>query len=112
MKEYGKALRDFEQAMRLGSRSAVIHLCKGMIHVERGEGEPAIAEFNMAIRIDPKRLDAYIGLATVYLLRSDSHKALEVFNKAIEVDPEVPKPTRRVPSTSCLTANMTRPWKI
>ena len=73
--------------LRLGSRSAAIHLCKGMIHVERGEGEPAIAEFNLAIQLDAKRLDAYIGLATVYLLRSDSHKALEVFNKAIEVDP-------------------------
>ena len=71
MKEHGKALRDFEHAIRLGSRAAVVHLCKGMIHLERGEGEPAIAEFNIAIRIDPKRLDAYIGLATVYLLRSD-----------------------------------------
>ena len=76
--------------IRLGSRAAVVHLCKGMIHLERGEGEPAIAEFNTAIRIDPRRLDAYIGLATVYLLRSDSRKALEVFDHAVLVDPRSP----------------------
>ena len=53
MQDDGKALRNFEQAIRLGSRSAVVHLFKAMIHMKRGEGEPAIAEFNVAITIDP-----------------------------------------------------------
>jgi tetratricopeptide (TPR) repeat protein len=57
-----------------------------MIHIERGEGEPAIAELNVAIRIDPKRLDAYGTLASVYMMKSDHAKALEVLDHAVEAD--------------------------
>ena len=58
-----RALRDYEQAIRLNPRNAGAYVNRGVILADRGDHEAAIQDFDEAIRFNPKLPEAFYNRA-------------------------------------------------
>jgi S1-C subfamily serine protease/lipoprotein NlpI len=91
MKEFGKAIADFDRAIQLDPKNAVPYGGRGTVYLEQGELDRAISAFSEAIRLGPKQANA---TATDYSLRGDAYtrkgqydRALRDYNSALKINP-------------------------
>jgi len=62
-------------------------LNQGVVLLEEGQYDRAIAYFNKAIEINPKYAVAYLNRGSAYDGKGQYDKAISDFNKAIEINP-------------------------
>ena len=62
-------------------------LNQGVVLLEEGQYDRAIAYFNKAIEINPKYADAYNNRGNAYAKKGQYDKAIADYNKAIEINP-------------------------
>ena len=86
-KQYDKALRDFQTAIDMGSRTAVIYIGRGMILLNKHDPKNAYLELKHAQELDPRHPDVYAAFASMFLMQGKSDKALKVLDQAVEIDP-------------------------
>ena len=66
---------------------ATNYLNSGVLKLNKGDLDGALADFNKAIELNPKYPNPYDGRGNVESIKSDWNGALTDFNKAIELDP-------------------------
>jgi tetratricopeptide (TPR) repeat protein/tRNA A-37 threonylcarbamoyl transferase component Bud32 len=89
-KEYDKAIKEYDEAIRLDPRSALAFSNRGLAwHNGKKDYDKAIQDYTEAIRLDPKSDVAFAnrGLAWHYG-KKNYDKALKDFDEAIRLDPK------------------------
>jgi len=68
--------------------SAHALVTQGMVYIDQGELDKAVAEFEKAIALEPDYTDAHLKLGTAYYDQGEPEKAMAEFEKTIELDPD------------------------
>jgi tetratricopeptide (TPR) repeat protein len=87
---YQKAAADSHQAIRLGSKSALAYLMRGILFENAGDHRAALGDFSRAIEIQPSPV-AYHNRGTSYLALADHTRALADFDRALAGDAQMPQ---------------------
>jgi tetratricopeptide (TPR) repeat protein len=64
--QHDRASADFDEAIRLDPKFALVHYNRGWAYNSKGNYDRAIADFNEAIRLDPKDAAAYSNRGAAY----------------------------------------------
>ena len=65
-REYEKALADYEQVLKVHTRSVPAHYGRGVCHYSLRDYRLARDDFNRVIELDPEYAEAYLGRAKTY----------------------------------------------
>jgi tetratricopeptide (TPR) repeat protein len=86
-----RAVRDFNEAVRIGPKYPDGYLARGQTYFKLGETERAIADYSAALALDPQHAAAWRarGMAHLYLGKNDL--ALSDLSKAIELGEKDPQ---------------------
>jgi tetratricopeptide (TPR) repeat protein len=86
--ENGRALADFNEAIRLEPNNAGAFNNRGLVWNAQGESERAIADFSESIRLAPdKAAAAYYNRGRVWYRLKDYARALADLGEAARLDP-------------------------
>jgi len=86
MKDYDKAIVDYDQAIRLQQR-ANYFTNRGDSYQFKGELGTALDDYNTALRLDPNFALAYNNRAVLYAEMGERAKALADYEAAVRLDP-------------------------
>jgi tetratricopeptide (TPR) repeat protein len=86
-KEYGKAIADLTEAVRINPGYGDAYNDLGIAHARTGNLGAALAAFDRALALDPTYADAFYNRAMVHVQRQDFRAAAEDLNRAISLDP-------------------------
>lgn len=88
-KEFGKAVADFGQVLRLKPDWSAYYN-RGIAYYEKGDHDRAIADANKAIKLEPKessqRADCFLLRAHGYFDKENAQAAMNDLNAAIKLD--------------------------
>jgi tetratricopeptide (TPR) repeat protein len=87
---YQRAAADSNQAIRLGSKSALAHLMRGILSDDGGDHRAALADFTRAIEIKSSTA-AFYNRATSYLALADHARAVADFDQALAGEAPMPQ---------------------
>src|SRR5438034_3513757 len=87
---YGRAMNDYNDALRLEPRIPMAYCGRGFIYSANSHNELAIKEYDAAIRLVPKYLAAYDDRGHAYRKIRKFSNAIADFNTAIRLDPTDP----------------------
>ena len=85
--EYTKAMANYEQVLKLDSRSVDALNGKGMVLNSLGKYEEAISWFDMALKIDPNFVDALDNKGIALSNLGKFQEAISWFHMALKIDP-------------------------
>ncbi len=85
LKEYSKALSDFDKSIELESYHARAYYCRGLVYYELNEYTNALSEFSKAIEINPNYGEAYFNRGTIYYNSGNTTNACEDWVKAYKL---------------------------
>ena len=87
LKEYDKAINDFNNALALKPEYAWAYGSRGLVYRSLNENQRAIADFDRAIELNPKYAWAYGSRGRAYHLLKNFQQAIDDFDHVIELDP-------------------------
>lgn len=87
-REYGSAIADYDEAVRLNPSFANAYNNRGIANRAAGLSDRAIADFNAALLVDPNFASAYGNRGSAYADRGDLARAVADFTRAIELNPD------------------------
>jgi hypothetical protein len=67
--DYDRALADYDKALDLDPKSAVLHCSRGSVLCRKGEYDRAISDYDKAIEFDPKCADAFFSRGSVFFAK-------------------------------------------
>jgi tetratricopeptide (TPR) repeat protein len=86
--DWGRALRDFDEAIKLSPENSGAFFGRGNAYVRKKEREKAIADFSEAIRLKPAESEAWYNRARASLAMEKIEQALSDFSEAIRLNPK------------------------
>lgn len=86
-----KAVRDFNQAIKLNPTYRTAYSNRGLEYAKKGKGELAIRDYTKAIELDPNYAIAYYNRALAHLRKGDRSQARRDFKQAIKLAPNLSK---------------------
>lgn len=90
LKDYGKAVQLYQNAIDTAPGFAALYCVLGDIYLSTGYFEDAITEYKMAIWLDSFNIAAYRHLCRAYEEQGDYNQAIEIYNKLIAMAPNIP----------------------
>jgi lipoprotein NlpI len=87
-KEYDKAIRDYDEAIRLDPKYAFAYYNRGNAWWAKKEFDKAIQDYDVAVRIDPKYVLAFRGRGFAWFYKEEYDKAIQDFDEVIRLDPK------------------------
>ncbi|MBT3209334.1 MAG: tetratricopeptide repeat protein [Bacteroidetes bacterium] len=91
MKEYQKALNDYNKAIRLDSKNYQFYLNRGITFTQARDYKNAIQDYNKALTLAPDNAELYLNRGNVKNFQGKPEEAIKDFNIAIEKDRNNPK---------------------
>jgi tetratricopeptide (TPR) repeat protein len=88
----GKALKDFNQALKLNPRLAAAYLARGELLQSWNKYEQALADYSRAMEAMAGYRDALQRRARLYFLMGEYPKAIEDADAIIHIDTSLPEP--------------------
>jgi tetratricopeptide (TPR) repeat protein len=92
LRQFDKALADFDEAIRLDPNDPKTYAFRGDLLSSRGNIDRAIADYSHAIRLAPANPDSYFRRAEVYRIARNGSAALADINECIRLAPDLAKP--------------------
>lgn len=87
--DYGRAIADFDEAIRWGSGDAATYFCRGYASCRTtGDSDRAIADFTECIRLDPNHAEAYGNRGYAYGKKGDLERAIADYSEVIRISPK------------------------
>ena len=83
----GKAIADYDQALKLDPDFIAVWYNRGNVYLKREEFDKAISDFSRAIKLRPHYAIAFNNRGTIYFRMGDLEKAYIDFSQAILADP-------------------------
>jgi tetratricopeptide (TPR) repeat protein len=91
-RDYDKALKAFDEAIRLDPTNALAFSCRGAVRFSKKEYDRAIADLDEAIRLAPgKPSSGYYIRGAAWYLKKDYAKWVKDLDKAISLNPDDPE---------------------
>jgi tetratricopeptide (TPR) repeat protein len=87
LKEYDKALADYDQAIRRDPKQATFYCDRGTAHSYKRQDDQAISDYTEAIRLDPKFATAYVRRAFAWRVKGNFEKAMGDCDEALRINP-------------------------
>jgi len=87
-KEYDKAIKDYDEALRLDPRYAQTFYERGLAWRNKKDYDKAIKDYDEAIRLDPKYATAFYGRGIARALKKEYEKAIKDYDDAIRLSPK------------------------
>ncbi len=88
--EYDKAIKEYDEAIRLNPKYAYAYTCRGIAWSSKKEYDKAFKDFDEAIRIDPEYTYAYSSRGNTWCEKREYNKAIKDYDEAIRLDPRDP----------------------
>jgi tetratricopeptide (TPR) repeat protein len=88
LRDYGKAVRDYNQAIEFVPGNAAAYNNRGIVYHNLGDYERAIADYDRVIDLDPEYAAAYNNRGIVYHNLGDYERAIADYDRVIDLDPE------------------------
>ena len=88
MREYDRAIRDFDRALAIQPGLVVAWRQRGLAHTAKGDYDRAIADFDHAIVFAPNDARLLIDRGAAYALLNEYSRALQDFDRAISIRPD------------------------
>jgi tetratricopeptide (TPR) repeat protein len=82
-----RALRDYDEALRLNPKYAGAMRNRGTVYAARGDYDDAIRDFSGAARLDPDDPHALIGRGLVHCAKHEFADAVRDFDAALRICP-------------------------
>jgi tetratricopeptide (TPR) repeat protein len=86
--DYGRAIADFDQAIKLSPASAKYVYDRGVAHFRAQQDDLAMADFNRALQLDPADAFALDARAQLHLARKEFRQAKADFDAASKAAPD------------------------
>jgi tetratricopeptide (TPR) repeat protein len=86
--DYGRALVDMTEAIRLSPKTATLYSNRADAYFAKGEYERGMADINEAIRLSPNDPALYYNRGTAYGQRKDHERAVTDLSRAIHLAPD------------------------
>jgi len=86
--DFGRALADFNSALKLDSKCTETYLHRGSTYETMGDYERALADLNKAVQLNAYFGKTYVLRGSVYFKKGDCDQAITDCNKAIELRPK------------------------
>jgi len=87
-KQYGKAIKDYDEAIRLDASNAFAYGGRGDAWYAQADYDKAIRDYSEAIRLNPKSAWDYTNRGNARYALKDFDKAIHDYNEAIRLDPK------------------------
>jgi serine/threonine protein kinase/Tfp pilus assembly protein PilF len=88
MKEYDRAIRDYDEAIQLDPKYAQAFSNRGAAWHKKKEYDRAMRDFDEAIRLDPKDAKAFNNRGNAWLYKKEYDRAILDYDEAIQLDPK------------------------
>lgn len=85
--DYGAALKDFQQALRIEPSFIEAYICQSLVYYYQEDYQEAIASCNQVLRISPKNVDAYNNRGLSRCALGEYKDAIADFNQVLQIDP-------------------------
>jgi tetratricopeptide (TPR) repeat protein len=82
----GRAIADFDEAIRRDAKNAFTFYSRGLTYENKGDHDRAIADYSEAIRLDPNYSAAFNNRGVAYAKKGDNERATADYNKAIRLN--------------------------
>lgn len=86
--DYERAIKDYEQAIKLSPLNEEIYISRGAAYLDKGELDQALTNFGRAIELNPRNDQAYNNRGVIHFKRDDFDSAIRDFNRAITINPK------------------------
>ncbi len=86
--QFGPAIADYSEAIRLKSDDAAFMVSRGNAYFYDGQFDRAIDDYNAAIRLDPRLSQAYGNRGNVHRKKGRFAQAIKDYDKALQLMPE------------------------
>jgi tetratricopeptide (TPR) repeat protein len=86
--DYGRAIADYSEAMRLKPDYADAYYFRGIAYYGKRDNDRAIADYDQAIRLKPDHAGAYYGRGRAYGRKGDNDRAIADYDQAIRLKPD------------------------
>ena len=87
LKQYEKAIEDYNKAIELDTNLAHSYYNRGDTYINLQQYEQAIADFDKTIELDQKFTAAHLDRGHAHYYLNQYEKAIEDYNKVIKLDP-------------------------
>jgi Flp pilus assembly protein TadD len=85
LQEFGRAIPDFDAALRFNPSNLKIYVNRGVSYMNLGDFDQALRDLNQAIEIDPSNAQIYINRAAVYAFQFRDDLAAADAERSIEL---------------------------
>ncbi|HWE40122.1 MAG TPA: tetratricopeptide repeat protein [Isosphaeraceae bacterium] len=86
-KQFDEAIADFDAALRIDPKAAVVHNNRGVARAALKEFDRAIADYSEAIRLDPRYTVALNNRAAAYVASGRYDEAIADDSEIVRIDP-------------------------
>jgi lipoprotein NlpI len=86
--DLGRALADYEAAIRLDPKYPPPYVNRGIVWDKRGDFDRAIADYDRAIELDPGYASAYQNRGVAWNHKGDLDRGIADLNRAISLNPK------------------------
>jgi tetratricopeptide (TPR) repeat protein len=87
--DYDRAIRDFDQSIKLDPTSAKPFNNRGVAYLKKGEYDLAIKSLDGAIKLNPNYGGAFANRAGAYLKKNEYDRAARDYDEAIRLEPNL-----------------------
>jgi tetratricopeptide (TPR) repeat protein len=85
--EYGLALKDFKQALRIDPNFIEAYICQSIVYYYQEDYQEAITVCNRVLQINPNNVDAYNNRGLNRCAMGEYKEAIADFNQVLAIDP-------------------------
>ena len=85
--QHDRAIEDYDQAIKLSPKRAIVFFNRGFSYRTKGQHDRAIEDYDQAIKLNPKLAIAFFNRGTAYSDKGRHERAIQDFDQAIKLDP-------------------------
>ena len=85
--QYDRAIADYDQAIKINPRDAMVYYNRGLAYHNKGQYDRAIADYTKAIEINPRDAMVYTNRGIAYEEKKLRDKAIADYRAALKVAP-------------------------
>lgn len=86
--EFQKAIKDYDEAIKLNPKEPLLYVNRGVAYSYLGKHQEGTIDLNEAIKLNPKYLLAYYNRGALFQESGDFKQAIKDYGKVIELNPK------------------------